>query len=536
MSGIGKSSLRIYLSAYHSEVTGSRLMLVIQYPNGKIKRILIDCGYFQEIEYRYLNYIEDFNPESIDAVLVTHNHIDHTGLLPKMVKNGYRGKIYMSQITKELLPKFLIDSSNQQAENCKYMRDKYPDDAYMFEPLYDRDDVNMTIAHCEGKEYLRKFHLFKDEGISVAVTFFENGHILGASMILVECKFAHMKSLNFFFTGDYKLTNMFFPVAPLPKRIRDMELIMVHEATYGTTSEHDIKKCFDHNMSVAFEKRQNILIGAFAQGRMQEILYRLKLMQDSGKIPSEYEIIVDGPLGISTTKKYKSILEWYNPQMADFLPQYTEADPKSRSNVLSLGHPVIVVTTSGMLSNGPARVYVPIFLTNENAMIHLTGYAAEETLARTLLDSKRDETITIGGVKYPKHAVIKTTREMTSHATVDDMINFINQFKNIRLLLVNHGATSVKDSLIDYIADSCDNVMMTDILDRKNMYCIYQFGKSGEKSSNITVKKLPANLDRYRLPSEGGKTYAKKKRSGKKHSKKNNKVRYKNKQYRRNKR
>ena len=115
---------KVYLTAYHSEVTGSRLLLNAVYPDGRCQRILVDCGYYQEIEYRYLNYEHELNPESVDAILITHNHIDHTGLLPKMVRDGYRGPIYMTKMTQLLLPSFLMDSASQQEENAEFINDQ----------------------------------------------------------------------------------------------------------------------------------------------------------------------------------------------------------------------------------------------------------------------------------------------------------------------------------------------------------------------------------------------------------------------------
>lgn len=270
---------------------------------------------------------------------------------------------------------------------------------------------------------------------------------------------------------------------------------MVHESTYGTTPTNNIKVCFIQNLLEGFKRNQDILIGAFAQGRMQEVLYDLRSMQDNNLIPDYYEIYIDGPLGISTTYKYQEILKWFSPEASDFLPKGLKVvDPKSRTSILNSGGPKIIVTTSGMLSNGPAKIYVPMFLERSKAMIHLIGYAAEETLARTLLEAKRAEVVTIGNHTYQKKAVVKTTREKTSHITLDGMINFINQFENIEFMGINHGEKSVKDGLTGSVAENCPNVKMVDVLNRESMYCIYQFGRAGEKFSNIVVKKLPAKL------------------------------------------
>ncbi|MBQ7409901.1 MAG: MBL fold metallo-hydrolase [Clostridia bacterium] len=484
-------ALKGYVTAYHNEVTGSSFLVVIERPDGITNRVLVDKGYFQEPKYRYLNYVDDLDPENIDAIVVTHNHIDHTGLIPKLVRQGYRNKIYMTEITQELIGDFLYDSAEQQEENAWDMRWRYPNEAHKFNALYYAEDVTKTLKLCEGIAYRKTIEILP----GIKLTFWENAHILGASMVLLQCYYANMKPLNFLFTGDFKFANSFTRVPMFPKWFRNMELIMFCESTYGTTKREDIKQCFRANILEGFERRQDILIGAFAQDRMQGILYDFKLMQDEGLIPPEYQICVDGPLGISTCYGYRSILEWYNPTRKDFMPKGVRfMDTKSRDQIFEKGIPKIVITTSGMLNNGPAKVYVPKFLVRENALIHLVGYAAEETMARKLLDAKRDETVKIGGVVFQKKAVIKTTREKTSHATEEELLELIGMFNNIKFLGINHGNTDVKNDFGEDVVMECPNVEQVGIMDREHMYSFYRLGFKGDANTRLTVKARSAGL------------------------------------------
>lgn len=484
-------ALKVYVSAYHNEVTGSRFLVVVERPDDVTYRILVDYGYFQEPKYRYLNYVDDLNPENIDAIVVTHNHIDHTGLLPKAVRHGYKNKIYMTEITQELIGDFLYDSAEQQEENALDMRWRYPDEAHKFNALYYAEDVKKTLDLCVGLGYRKTLEILP----GIKLTFWENAHILGAGMVLLQCGYPNMKSINYLFTGDFKFANSFTRVPMFPKWFRNMELIMFCESTYGTTRKDDIKQCFRDNILEAFERKQDILIGAFAQDRMQGILYDFKVMQDEGLIPPEYQICVDGPLGISTCDRYRSILEWHNPTRKDFMPKGVRyMNHKSREYIFEAGIPKIVITTSGMLNNGPAREYVPMFLGRENALIHLVGYAAEETMARKLLDAKRDEVIRFGGAVYKKRAVIKTTREKTSHATEEELLELINMFNNIKFLGVNHGNTDVKDHFCDDVLMECPNVDQAGILDREHMYSFYRLGFKGDANTKLTIKARPAGL------------------------------------------
>lgn len=480
--------VKVYLSAYHSEVTGSRMMLVID--NGTVKRkILVDCGYYQEIKYRELNYAQETNPGTIDAILVTHNHIDHTGLLPKVVRDGYNGPIYMTEITNQLLKPFLRDSAMQQEENANYMREKDPDHAYMYEKLYDLNDVDETLKLCVGVEYFQEIEILPN----IKVTFLENGHILGAASILVQVFSYNRKPLNFLFSGDYRSRNPLFFVRTIPRWIKKLDLILVTESTYGTTYKDEIKECFKKNMLEAFSKRMHILIGAFAQGRMQEILKRFKIMQDEGLIPAEYEICIDGGLGVTTCFKYSYILEKYYPNAEKFMPREVRVlDSTSRSNLLDEGGPKIVITTSGMLSNGPAREHVPMFLERPNCMIHLCGYAAEETIARDLLDTMHESTVNIHGKNLFKRAIVKTTREFTSHAKADELLDFMKKFHNLKFVVVNHGEENTAKIFSQKAEEELGVPAMR--ISREKMLCFIQNVRPNDYFGSICVKQMPAKL------------------------------------------
>lgn len=512
-----KPTFKAYLSAYHNEVTGSRLLVTVEFPDGTVRRILVDCGYFQEINYRYLNYVDDLNPEIIDAIIITHNHIDHTGLIPKFVRDGYRNKIYMTKITQELCPAFLADCCEQQEDNANDMRLRFPDKADMFKPLYFAEDVDKAMSLVVGVSYRKTIEIVP----GIKMTYFENGHILGAGMILLQCHYKGMQDINYFFTGDYRLKNCFYEVPQLPKWLTKMPLIMVHESTYGSTNANEIKKCFRENVLISFSKKQDILIGAFAQGRMQEILYFFKCLEDEGLIPEDYVIYIDGSLGIRTTANYQNILSWYNPDMANFLPKCAEIVlAKDRMHLPFDGRPKVIITTSGMLSNGPAHYYVPIYLARENAMIHLAGYAAEETLARKLLECKRDESIKLGNKVIEKKCIVKTTREHSSHITADDGIEFIKQFDNIVFLAVNHGEAGNKATFGHRVEEET-SVKEVGLLDRDNMYVFYQNATRDVDYTDMYVKRVPAKLNTsYELSSKQKELAKRKKRQEEKAEKK----------------
>lgn len=486
------------LSAYHSEVTGSSIIVTIEIPDGTTRKILVDHGYFQEIKYQHLNYVADIDPQEIDTVIITHNHLDHTGLIPKLVRNGYTGPIYMTEITQELCPEFLFDSCSHQSESISDLRKRYPDEAGLFKPLYFSEDVENTFKQVVGVPYLTTTEILP----GVKLTYFENGHLLGAGMILLQISYPGMQDINYFFTGDYRLKNPLYPVPALPKWVRNLPIILINESTYGATDSADVKKCFKSNVLLSFSKREDIFCGTFAQGRLQEILYEFKCLDDKGLIPSEYVLYVVGPLGIKTTLKYKEILSWYNPEKADFIPKRTIfVTPDMVSEIANDYRPKIVLATSGMLSNGPARSLTPYFLESPKAMIHLVGYAAEGTLARALLDAKREETVNFNSQILKKMCIVKTTREFSAHATADEMMEFIRQFNNLLFIAVNHGEISSQQVFRQRIIDETGNKKV-ELLNRDSVYVFYQNAPSGVKYTDMLIKKTMPEMSKNTKPSK----------------------------------
>lgn len=486
-----KNGIKAYLCAYQQEVTGSKIIVVGNFPDGTVRRIMIDDGYFQEKKYEELNYINEIDPKKIDAVLVTHTHNDHIGLLPKFIKDGYEGRIYMTKHAKYLCSEILEDSAQRQKENAKKLRKQHPNEK--FDPLYNKQDVKNAVERIKGMRYRETKEIIP----GIKVTYFENGHLLGAGMILLQLHYEGMESMNFLFTGDYKLKNCFYPVPELPDWLKEMPLVVVHESTNGEISSNEIQRNFKSNMIEAFKEEKDIVLGAFAQGRMQELLYDFKLMQDEGIMPSKYVIYVDGTLGIKMTQKYKNILSEYNPEKADFIPKKTFfVEKETRETVFLDTRPKILITTSGMLSDGPARIYIPFFLEMENAVIQLIGYAAEGTLARALLEGKKENTVKFAGQEIIKRAEVKSTREKSGHAFNDDMIEFINQFKNIKFMYINHGSTESQQFFRNLVLQQTNlKEKEVDFLNREKAYVIYQNTVKGTEYYDMQIRKDTIRLD-----------------------------------------
>lgn len=451
------------IMALQPEVTGSCNLIIVKYPNGESTKFLVDCGLFQEREYQDYNNSFPFDSDNIDFVLVTHNHVDHIGRLPLLDKNRYEGKIYMSKQTEIFLPLALYDSYKVLKDTAK--RNHVP-------TLYSEENVASTLRKVVGCDYNEQIYINKN----IKATFFKNGHLIGAALILVQISFPGYEDINILFTGDYNNKNVFFDVPNLPKWVLDLPLTVLQESTYGYMNSTEVVPVIEDNIVSCISRERTALCMVFSLGRCQEILYMLKCMQKEGKISSDVPIYLDGKLAIRYTKLYLSADLDIKEEMEDFLPENLRyVDKTSRPSVLDDNSCKIIVTTSGMGTYGPAQVYIPSYIGKEDCLIQFTGYTAEGTLGRQLKDTPKGEVITSGGLVKRKYADVEYTNEMSAHAKADEMLDFLKRFNNLKLVLVNHGEIESKQKFSVRIADEI-NPKDVAILGRDYLFRISPYG------------------------------------------------------------
>ena len=344
------------ITAMHREVTGSSILVVNSLPNQQTIRFVVDCGLFQEREYEELNSELLFNPENIDFCIITHNHVDHVGRVPFLVKKGFNKEIYTTVETSKLLPISLGDSYRVLKDTYKRKNERC---------LYDEEDVDKTLSLVKPCEYEKIMHI----GEHIKITFFNNGHLVGAAIVLVQISYPGCKSINLLFTGDYNNKNMFFDVKKIPKWVVKLPLTVIQESTYGDMDSTCITKTFKKNVKECIEKGGTVIALVFSLGRAQEILYEIKTMQDEGEL-EDIPIYFDGKLAIRYTNLYINGELNIKEEMRDFLPKNLEiVDKSTRMSVLNDTSKKIILTTSGMGSYGPAQLYIPEYITDRKSVV-----------------------------------------------------------------------------------------------------------------------------------------------------------------------
>lgn len=441
---MAKENFYYDIMSLNSEVTGSCHYVNVHYPNGRRTRFLVDCGLFQEKGYNYKNAEGfPFQCENIDFVLVTHCHADHIGRIPQLFKEGYKGKIFATEATGRLMKPALRDSYRIMKEDAQRKKK---------EMLYEEEHLEDALNSIELCQYEEVQYVDKN----IKVTFLNNGHLGGAAVILVQVSYPGEKDRNITFTGDYKSYNRFFEVKDLPSWLYNLPMAVITESTYGTMDACKIKYHMESDIIHALREGKTILISVFALGRAQEILLMLNNLQERKEISSKIPIRLDGNLAQEYTKMFQHSNLGIDPTKVDFLPQNFEFVTKeNRAGVINTREQQIVLTTSGMLDHGPAQIYLPAYVERQDVVIYITGYCAPNTLGYKIQNPK-DGKIMLNKKEHEIKATVMTTNELSSHAKADEIIEFLNRFTKLNLVLVNHGAKEVKEQFAWRVEEEVD--------------------------------------------------------------------------------
>lgn len=424
-------------------VTGSKYLIEV----GN-KKILVDCGLFQgQKELRLRNWAPlPIDPKSIDAVLLTHAHIDHSGYIPLLVKNGFKGPVYATKGTMELCKILLPDSGHIHEEDArranKYGHTKHSPAL----PLYTREDALKSLSHCHAVHFEKQYDLFED----FTVSWHRAGHILGASFILCESK-----GVKLLFSGDIGRQADPLMLPPVPIETTDY---LIMESTYGDRlhSKIDTSDILAHHIRKTASHGGTIVIPAFAVGRVQEILYYLEKIKTEGKIPN-IPIFLDSPMAENATDlwckfKKEHKLSDEESSKACKIAQYINTPDESKS-IDNLHVPKIIISASGMATGGRVLHHLKAFCPDHKNTIIFTGFQATGTRGESMTSGKTE--VKIHGEMIPIRAKIVHLTELSAHADYQEILTWMKGFKRPpRMTFITHGELNASESLKKHIEHS----------------------------------------------------------------------------------
>jgi metallo-beta-lactamase family protein len=432
-------------------VTGSRHYLEID-----DFKVLVDCGLFQGLkELRLLNWDKFLvNPEEIDAIVITHAHIDHTGYLPKLVKEGYSGPIYCTEATMELIKILLMDSAKLQEEEAKWAQKKGYSKHEDPQPLYKTEDVENVFPLIKIAAYGSELSIHP----KVAVKFRNSGHILGASSVELTIHGDEQKK-KIVFSGDLGRSEdpMLFP----PEPVEDTDILFI-ESTYGDRDNpinHPMEE-FANVINRAMDRGGCLLIPAFSVGRTQLLMYYLKNLIESGAIPN-VPVYMDSPMAYSVTKLHKQFFDYHKLNEFDLDDQHAVFDFKnfeykrSQEESIQLNYikkDAIIISASGMCTGGRIIHHLYNRVQNENDTLLFVGYQAEGTRGRRILDG--DPKIKMFGYEVPVLCHVEKIEGLSAHADRSELIGWLRNFKeHPKNTFVIHGEKQSSENFANTIRE-----------------------------------------------------------------------------------
>jgi len=430
-----------FLGGAHN-VTGSRYLL-----EANNVRLLVDCGLYQERKLKYRNW-EPFTipPSSLDAVLLTHAHVDHCGLIPKLVSQGFRGRIYSTTATSEIAKIILLDSARLQEEDAEFKRRRHEREKrkgpFAEMPLYTTDDARASLPLFTPVNYQEVVPL----GEGIKATFHDAGHVLGSAMIKITIN-QQGETRTILFSGDVGRWDK--PILQDPSMFKEIDYVMV-ESTYGDRIHQeppDIGESLAEIVNSTWRAGGNIIVPSFALQRSQEILYYMNELLIDNQIP-HIMVFLDSPMAIRITEVFKRNSDLFDEEMSHLMRQkkspfdfpglkMTQTTDESKA-LNHISGTIMIIAGSGMCTGGRVKHHLVSNITRRDSTILFVGYQAIGTLGRRIVDGAKR--VRILGQHYPVRARIAQIHGFSAHADRDELLRWISSLTPRRVFVV-HGET-----------------------------------------------------------------------------------------------
>jgi len=431
-------------------VTGSKH--IIHLKNGK--KVLLDCGLFQGMgkETIRLNKVFGFQPSQLSYVIISHAHIDHIGLLPRLVAEGYRGPIYLTDATEDLAKIMLVDSAKIQESDVMHInKQRAREGRELVEPLYTIEDANNVFPYLKSIPYNQATQIDKD----IELLYTDSGHILGSACVNLTIK-EEGKEKRITFSGDLGRYRDVILRSPQPFPQAD---IIILESTYGDKIHEDTKPMTDdllrYIQHTCIEKKGKLIIPAFSVGRTQELLYALNRLDLENRLP-KLNYYVDSPLSIKATNIIKAHPECFNPAVQKMLKRDEDVfdfkglhfiETAQESMALNDSKdPCVIISASGMAEAGRVKHHILHNVENSRSTILIVGYCEPQSLGARLMSGNSE--VSIFGKKFMVNAEVGVIKSMSAHGDYDDMSQWLScqNINEVEKVFLVHGEYDVQQN------------------------------------------------------------------------------------------
>jgi metallo-beta-lactamase family protein len=456
---VAECSVKLHFLGANRQVTGSKYCLEVN-----DHRVMVDGGMFQEREFTSRNWDPcPIDLSQVEALILTHAHIDHSGLIPRLVRNGFRGAIYLTPPTADLARIMLLDSAKIQSEDVKYKKKRHKRNGqtsrHPYEPLFSTKDVELTFTLFEPVAYDTWF----EAAPGIRACFREAGHILGSAIVEVEATPAQGETKKIVFSGDIGQWDK--PLIRDPTLISQADYVVM-ESTYGDRDhpvdtvgiEEQLAEVLDRTL----KRGGNVVIPTFAVERAQELMYHISQLVHDDRIP-DVQVFLDSPMAIDVTDVFRKHQDCFDAEtwkriVSDQPPlrfpglQMTDSAAQSRE-INNHKKPCIIMATSGMCDAGRIKHHLRRNIHRAEATILFVGFQGRGTLGRRILDGAKN--VRIHGKEYPVNADIERIYGFSAHADRRALLRWVDAFTNKpTTIFLTHGEESAAESLAKTLRES----------------------------------------------------------------------------------
>lgn len=421
--------MRIAFHGAAQTVTGSQHLIEINE-----KRILLDCGLYQgrRAEARTRNKTFPFDPRSIDVMVLSHAHIDHSGNIPNLVRQGFNGEIYCTYPTRDLCVNMLLDSAHIQEKDAEFYNRKLKKKGEApIEALYTKEDALRSLDMFYTLPYRRQHQLMP----GVSLRFLDAGHMLGSAIVELQMDdHESHREIRLVFSGDLGRKNL--PIIRDPQTVAHAD-VLIMESTYGDrlhppdeSTEHELEAVVKRTVS----RGGALIIPAFAVGRTQQLVYTLQKLSAEKRIP-QVPIFVDSPLAMNVTEAFRNHPEVFDEEISTYMELYQDEDPFGFSHLRytrnveeskqlnTMNQPFVVISASGMAEHGRILHHLRNRVSDPKNTVLIVGWQAPHTLGRRLVE--KVESVNIFGEPHPLRAEVAVMNGLSGHADRDELLAWV---------------------------------------------------------------------------------------------------------------